>query len=477
MDATATASLTVNAPEEVQRTFERLHGAYERMRYPTHATRLRWLRSLLELVEGHEVSLASAISADFGHRSRFEIALTEVFLSVVEIKHALKHLKGWMRPERVPTPLHLQPGRARIERQPVGVVGIICPWNYPLLLSISPTAGALAAGNRVLLKPSELTPRFADLLQKLVTQHFTADEFAVVTGTRELGAVVSRLPLNHLVFTGSTAIGREVAKAAAERLTPVTLELGGKSPAIIGSGAEPAKAARSVISGKMLNAGQTCIAPDYCLVPRPQLQRFASELADAAAKMFPDPVANPDYTSVINDEHLGRLRAYVEEARRSGATIVTLGPADPETRRMPLQIVVDPPAHLALMREEVFGPVLPVLPYETLDEAIAVANAASRPLALYFFGDDPIEQRRICCEIVAGGLTINDTLLHFAHPGLPFGGSGTSGMGAYHGQHGFRRFSHEKGIYEQSRWNLAPLLYPPYGKTAGRVLKLLRRLV
>jgi coniferyl-aldehyde dehydrogenase len=466
----------IDPSNEVQRAYERLRHACEYTRYPAYETRIRWLRSLQQLVEENEDRIVSSISGDFGHRSRYEIEATEIFVSMAEIKQALRHLKGWMRPERVRTPIYLLPGSAWIERQPVGVVGIISPWNYPLSLAISPASAALAAGNRVLLKPSELTPRFAELLKELVARYFVEDEVAVVTGTREVGESVCHLPLNHLFFTGSTAVGREVAKMVSENLTPVTLELGGKSPVIIGANVDLAKAARCVAFGKMINSGQTCIAPDYCLVPRAQLHIFASQLASAAATMFPDSGMNPDYTSIISDRHLDRLQTHVNEARQAGSKIVTLGAAVQQTRRMPLQIVVDPPMDSAVMREEIFGPVLPVLPYETFEGVIALINAGPRPLALYFFGDDPGQQRRISQEIVAGGVTINDTLWHFAHPHLPFGGSGASGMGAYHGAYGFRLFSHEKGVFKQSKWSPVSLLYAPYGKTAHRMLRLLRRL-
>jgi coniferyl-aldehyde dehydrogenase len=471
-----TAQLVAAAPDTfLLQQLERMREAQRREPMPDLRTRRRRLQSLRSLIEDNEERIADTISADFGNRSRFEIGLSEVFVSLAEIKHAQRHLRRWMRAKRVRTPWYLLPGRARVLRQPKGVVGIISPWNYPLFLAIPPIAGALAAGNRVLVKPSELTPRFSELLQELVASRFAQDEFAVVMGGVEVGQDFSRLPFDHLFFTGSTSVGREIAKAAAPNLTPVTLELGGKSPAIIGSDADLKKAARSIAIGKLLNCGQTCIAPDYCLVPRWEVDGFAHQLAEEAKRMYPDAVANPSYTSVVNDRHLRRLLSLTDEALQRGARVISVGEADPSSRKLPLHIVVDPPPDSALMREEIFGPVMPVVAYDTLADAISMVNAGPRPLALYFFGDDRREQERVLSQTVSGGVTINDTLWHIAHPALPFGGSGESGIGAYHGEHSFRLFSHEKGVYKQSKLSAAPLLHPPYGRMAESVLKLLRR--
>jgi coniferyl-aldehyde dehydrogenase len=402
-----------------------------------------------------------------------------VVTTIAEIKHTLRNLRRWMRPQRVSTPLFLFPARARIERQPVGVVGVISPWNYPVYLSIPPACGALAAGNLVLLKPSELTPRFAEMLQRLVAERFAEDEFRIAVGGREVGEALSRLPLDHLFFTGSTRVGRAVASAAAANLTPVTLELGGKSPAIVGSGNESGLSgiARRVVFGKLMNAGQTCIAPDYVYVPRASLRVFVDHLRDAAAALYPDAANNPQYTSLITDHSLERLAGFVEQARAAGVEVLTVGDVNPDARRMPLHIVVDPPSVSPLLREEIFGPVLPVLPYDSLDEVIQSISARPRPLALYYFGWDRREQRRILQETVSGGVTINDVLWHIAHPNLPLGGVGESGQGSYHGEFSFRSFSHEKAVLVQSRWAFSPLLHPPYGRAAHWTLKLLRKIV
>jgi coniferyl-aldehyde dehydrogenase len=461
---------------EVQRAFECLRGGYEREPFPEYAVRVRRLQSLLRLVERNEDRIAEAISADFGNRSRFETGLAEVFVSIAEIKYTLRHLRRWMRPKRVPTPIYMLPARARIQRQPLGVIGIISPWNYPLFLSLPAVCGALAAGNRVLLKPSELAPRFSDLLRVLVAERFAEDEWVVVTGGREVGEALSRLPLDHLFFTGSTASGREIARAAADKLTPLTLELGGKSPAIIGPGADLAKAARSIAAGKLINAGQTCIAPDYCLVQDSLVVPFANAVADAAREMFPHVESNPDYASIISDRHMERLHALIDSASDSATQIITTGSTPTQSRRLPLHIVVKPALDSSLMREEIFGPVLPIVPYARFDDALNFVRRGPRPLALYFFGDEGPARQRTLTDVACGGVTINDTLWHIAHPGLPFGGTGASGIGAYHGEFTFQRFSNEKGVFEQSKWTLAPLLQPPYGRTARLVLRILRRL-
>ncbi len=454
-------------------TVAAMRAAFAREPDPPLALRRQRLKILLALIADNEAAIADAISADFGNRSRFETALAEIFVTLADGRHTLRHLRQWMRPQRVSTPWYLLPGSARIVSQPVGVVGILSPWNYPLYLSLTPAIGALAAGNRVILKPSERTPRFSALLQSLVAANFPADLFSVLTGGRELGDALSRLPLDHLFFTGSTAVGREIAQAAAPNLTPVTLELGGKSPAILGARADLPAAARSIAVGKFLNAGQTCIAPDYLFVAAAHKDALIDALRRAASALLAH--AQQDYASIIDQRHYDRLALSLDEARAAGAHVIALAAADPATRTLPLTLVIDPPDGSTLMREEIFGPVLPIMTYTHIDEAIAFINRGERPLALYYFGNDAREQRRILRETVSGGVTINDTLWHIAHPGLPFGGAGASGIGSYHGEHSFRRFSHGKGVFTQSRLSAAPLLHPPYGRLAALTLKVLRR--
>ena len=460
-----------SSESELEAAFLRLKSAYRSEPYPAYEQRRQWLNSLERLLSENEDSICSAISADFGSRSRSEIQLAELFTSSVEVRHCLRHLRSWMRPRRVSTPWYMLPARAYVIAQPVGVVGVISPWNYPIFLSIPAAAGALAAGNRVLLKPSEMTPRTSELLQTLVARYFAPDVFTLVTGGPEIGKAVTRLPLDHLFFTGSTAVGREVARAAAENLTPTTLELGGKSPAVLGRGANLERAARSIVVSKLLNAGQTCIAPDYCFVREEQVEEFTQRLLRQERAMFSD-----EYTSIVSARHFDRLQSMLAEAVQAGARVLPSPPDSPETRSMPLKVVLNPPRDSRLMREEIFGPILPILTYRSIEEVVAHVSAGERPLALYYMGSDSAERRRLLHETVAGDVTVNDTLWHIAHPNLPFGGSGNSGQGAYHGEWSFRRFSHEKGVYQQSRWTAAPLLYPPFGKMFRATLGLLRRL-
>jgi coniferyl-aldehyde dehydrogenase len=465
---------------ELDRLFALQRAAFERERCPDLSTRRDRLRRLLRLVLDDEPALIAAIDADFGGRSAHETRLAELFVVASDAKRALDNLRRWMRPQQVPTPLHLLPGRAEIRRQPQGVVGIVSPWNYPLQLALVPAVGALAAGNRVLLKPSELTPRFSALLKERVSRHFSADEFAVVEGDAVVGQAFVALPWDHLFFTGSTAVGRQVARAAAENLTRVTLELGGKSPALFDADADFAAAAPRLASGKLLNAGQTCIAPDYALVPAARVNEFVTAVTVAVGRLYPTLASNPDYTSIINARHYARLLALVDDARKKGATIVSLNPAEDKLevggRKLAPALVVGVNDSMAIMREEIFGPLLPVEAYETLDEAIAKVNVRPRPLAFYYFGRNRARCERVLRETIAGGVTVNDTLWHFVHEELPFGGVGASGMGAYHGERSFVTFSHEKPVFHQPRVAGAKLLYPPYGATFEAVLALLRKL-
>ena len=461
---------------DVEHLFAAQRAAFERERYPTYAARRDRLSRLLLLVTGHERALCAAVDRDFGHRSTHETRLAELYVVATEARYALRHLRRWMRPRRVATPLKLLPGTARVVRQPLGVVGVISPWNYPVQLALAPVIGALAAGNRVMLKPSELTPATSVLLHQLVAGAFRADEFTVVTGDAETGAAFARLPFDHLFFTGSTAVGRKIALAAAENLTPVTLELGGKSPALFDADADFALAAPRLAVGKLLNAGQTCIAPDYALVPADRVDAFVAAISAAVARLYPSFAANPDYTTIVNDRHYTRLTRLIDDARAKGARIVALGGADPATRMLAPVLVVGATSEMAIMREEIFGPLLPVEVYATLDDAIATINARPHPLALYFFGGDAARRERVLHETLAGGVTVNDTLWHFVHEGLPFGGVGASGSGAYHGERSFVTFTHEKSVFAQSRASGARLLYPPYGKTFERMLALLSRL-
>ena len=467
-------------PSPLVDRFEAQRQAFGRQPFPTLAERRDRLQRLAALLDRHEAALVQAISADFSGRSPHETRLAEAFVVRAGLRHALRHLKGWMRERRVPTQLHFLPGRNRLLPQPLGVVGVVAPWNYPLQLSLGPALAALAAGNRVLIKPSELTPAFSALLERAVAETFAPDEMSVVTGDASVGQAFSHLPFDHLFFTGSTPVGRLVAQAAAANLTPVTLELGGKSPAIIDSSADLDEAAQRIAYGKLLNAGQTCVAPDYVLVPTGQGEALARRIARAAERMYPTLRDNPDYTAIVSPRHHARLRDMVAEAAGLGATIVQVNPANESleqgTRKIAPTLVLNPPAGARLMREEIFGPVLPILEVPSLDAAIAHVQQGDRPLALYWFGRDTAHRDRVLHETISGGVTVNDCLWHLGQEHQPFGGVGASGMGAYHGEWGFNTFSKLKPVFHQSRWAGTALFRPPYGATFERILGLLQRL-
>lgn len=464
--------------------FDAMRTASRRDQYPAWAIRADRLRRLRELVRVNRPAIAAAIHADFCNRPAQETALLEVFPSLAAIDDALRHGKRWMRVRRARTGLWFLPGRSRLMPQPLGVIGIVVPWNYPLYLAIGPLAGALAAGNRAMVKLSEYTPRFAALFATLVDRAFAADEVTVVTGDAEVARQFSGLPFDHLLFTGSTAVGHEVMRSAANHLTPVTLELGGKSPAIIGPHADFEHAVERILFGKLINAGQTCIAPDYVLVPAAQRERFAQVAARCVAQSYPALARDDgrgegqgDFTSIVSPRHFARLVSMVEAAQAAGARSVALSAAlpDAETRRFPPVLLFDVPADTMAMREEIFGPVLPVIGYASIEEVIAFVNARPRPLALYVFDRERRVIDAITQQTVAGGVTVNDTLYHVAQDDLPFGGVGASGMGAYHGKAGFETFSKLKPLFLQARLNGAGLLKPPYGKRFEAMVKLLIR--
>jgi coniferyl-aldehyde dehydrogenase len=465
---------------ELQRLFEVQRAAFARERYPDLRTRQDRLARLKALLVENEARFAEAVDRDFGDRSEHETRLAELYIVAAEIADAQAQLPRWMRTEPVSTPLHLLPGRARIERQPIGVAGIISPWNYPVQLALAPALGALAAGNRALLKPSDVTPATSELLRELVAARFDEDEFAVVLGDAKVGEAFTRLPFDRLFFTGSTAVGRRVALAAAENLTPVTLELGGKSPALFAPDADLALAAPRLMSGKLLNAGQTCIAPDYALVPADRLDAFVAAVTKAALALYPTFSKNPDYTAIVNERHFRRLTALLDDARAKGATVIPLNRSDAKpnsrTRKLPPALILGVDDSMAVMREEIFGPLLPIETYESIDDAVARISARPHPLAFYYFGREGKRSAKVLKETLAGGVTVNDTLWHFAHKNLPFGGVGASGAGAYHGEASFLTFTHRKPVFVQPRFAAAKLLYPPYGGAFETVLALLRKL-
>ena len=468
------------APGELARVHLSQRSAFAAERYPSLATRCDRLARLLALLRENEPAIVEAIDADFGGRSPHETRLGELMIVETAIRGAMRGLPRWMRARRVRTPLSLAPGRGAILPQPLGVVGVISPWNYPLQLALVPVAGAIAAGNRVMLKPSELTPRTSALLASEIARRFDEGELAVLVGDATLGAAFAATRFDHLFFTGSTTVGRQVARAAAENLVPVTLELGGKSPALVAPDADLDRAVPRVVAGKLFNAGQTCIAPDYALVPASMRDAFVAKVRETIARFYPTLRDNPDYSAIINDRHYARLTALVDDARARGATIVEVNAANEplprESRKLAPQIVLDVADDMAVMRDEIFGPLLPVETYASLDDAIARIDARPRPLAFYYFGERAATRERVLRQTIAGGVTVNDTLYHFAHEALPFGGVGESGNGAYHGERSFETFSNMKGVFYQSRLSPAYLLWPPYGKAFERLLALLKRL-
>lgn len=470
----------VKAQDRMQDLLDAQRAAFGRDMNPGHTVRSDRLGRLLAMTVQHEGEIAAAIASDFGHRSRHETVMAETFTVIAGARHARRHLRRWMREKRVTTPAYLLPGYSRVLLQPLGVVGIISPWNYPYQLALAPAIGALAAGNRVMVKPSEFTPRLAALLKEIVAKYFADDEMAVILGDADAGRAFAALAFDHLLFTGSTAVGREVAVAAARNLTPVTLELGGKSPAILDPDCDLARVAQQLAMGKLLNAGQTCIAPDYALVPESRLEEFVKALSGAAATLYPSVLRNPDYSSIASERQFRRLHGLIDDARSKGARVITVNPADErfddQARKLPLTLLLQTHDGMRAMQEEIFGPILPVVTYARIDEAIAHVNQGPRPLALYWFGDDTARRDRVLQQTLSGGVTVNDTLWHFCQENLPFGGVGASGSGAYHGEQGFLTFSRQKGVYFQRRLNAARLLYPPYGPRFEAVIRLLKRI-
>ena len=436
--------------------------AFQAQPMPSASQRIEWLQALRVILASEQQLIAETISADFSHRSHDETLLAELMPSLEGIDYACQRIKRWMKPSKRKVGLAFQPASAQVVYQPLGVVGVIVPWNYPLFLSIGPLTGALAAGNRVMIKMSENTPRTAQLLKELLARVFAEDLVCVVQGETDVAAAFSELPFDHLLFTGSTSVGKQVMRAAAKNLTPVTLELGGKSPAIISADVPLAEAAQRIAFGKTVNAGQTCVAPDYILVPHARVNEFVEAMRKAVLKFYPTLTDNPDYTAIINPQHLQRLQDSIEDATRQGATAIAIHP-EGQGQRLPLTLLLNVTDHMRVMQDEIFGPILPIVGYTSLDDALAYIRQRPRPLALYYFGYQRDEQQYVLNNSHAGGVCINDTLLHVAQHDLPFGGIGPSGMGQYHAHEGFLTFSHSKAVFSKQRFNAAKLIYPPYG--------------
>jgi coniferyl-aldehyde dehydrogenase len=473
----------MNEPDDARVLLEAQRNAFRMEGVVSARVRVDRLDRALDMLVTHEAEFCEAAASDFGQRPATLTRFMDVLPSVLALKHSRRHVHRWMRPQRqrVSLPAGAPGVRAEIVSQPLGVVGIVSPWNFPLTLTLGPLAGVLAAGNRCLIKPSELTAAVSSLLQRLAGKYFDARELAVVTGGAAVAEAFCRLPFDHLLFTGSTSVGRRVMAAAAPSLVPVTLELGGKSPAVIGRSADLARAVDRIMLGKLANAGQMCLAPDYVCMPHEMLDNFVQRARTWVGRVYPGLPSNPDYTNLVSDRHAERMQALVDDAIAKGAQVIRLAPQShsraPQSRMIAPTLILGATDEMQVMQEEIFGPLLPVRCYERIETSIADINSRPRPLALYYFGADRAEMQWVLEHTISGGVTINDIAMHFLAEELPFGGVGASGMGAYHGEHGFRRFSHARAVFRQTRLDVAGLvgLRPPYGRRAQRVLKLLIR--
>ena len=457
----------------------RQRAAHEQARPEPLAARRDRIERAMRLLKDNAEDLCKAMSADFGNRSPQQSMLTDIIGTVNFGKYCLKHLDKWARPDKrsVQFPLGLLGAKAEVRYEPKGTIGILSPWNFPVNLTFGPLMQIFAAGNRAMIKPSEFTERTSQLMQDLVERYFTAEECAVFTGGPEVAAAFSELPFDHLVFTGSTPTGSKVMESAAKNLVPLTLELGGKSPVVMGESADFAKAGERIALGKMMNAGQICLAPDYLYVPESKQDEAVHGVWQGTANMYPTLLENEDYASLVSDRHFDRLQEMVADARDKGAEVIEVNPGDEDfsntnARKMPLTILKNVTDDMLAMQEEIFGPVLPVKTYAKIDEAIDYVNRNDRPLGLYYFGQDRDEQERVLTRTISGGVTVNDVIFHVSMEDLPFGGVGASGMGSYHGVEGFREFSHARSIYTQPKIDIAKLggLKPPYGKTTDKTV-------
>jgi len=466
----------IDSPEnEAQRIFRRQREAYLAHPYPSLDERRERLRALEQVLLENRDAIASAIHQDFGHRAAEESLMLELFTSVDGIRHTLRKLPGWMRPERRRISLLFATGRGRVLPQPKGVVGIVSPWNYPLFLTVSPLADALAAGNRVMVKMATSSQNLCRLLHAKLGARLPEDVVAILPGVPARD--FSTLPFDHLLFTGSADAGRTVMRAAAENLTPVTLELGGKSPTIVCDDFDVAEAASRILYAKFVNAGQTCLAPDYVFVPEAAREGFVAAARRLLPERYPD-IKDSSYTSIIDEKSYRRLRATLEDAEAKGATLVPLVPGasfDEGLRKIPPHLVLDATDEMKILQEEIFGPLLPVKTYRDLDEVIAYVNAKDRPLGFYVFTHDRARQEKLLTSTLSGGVTINDCMLHVAQHELPFGGVGASGMGQYHGHAGFLEFSKLRPIFTSPRMAALKLFYPPYRPRHRRLVDALLR--
>ena len=466
------------AETSLRALFEKQRAAFRRGA-PDHSQRVAALGSLEAAVRDYRNEIVRATNEDFGGRARQETLLLELAPLVDAIRHTRKHLGGWMKPRRVRAGINFFPARARIIYQPLGVVGILGAWNYQTFLSLSPLVDVIAAGNHAMVKPSELAPKTAEVLQKMIAAIFPPEYIAVVNGDAQLAVEFTSLPFDHLLFTGSSRVGKLVMKAASENLTPVTLELGGKCPVIVHSEFPLRPAVERILTGKLYNAGQTCLAPDYVFVHESERDEFVRLASEVAEQLYPKWSGNPDYTHIISAQQFERLNGYIRDAVAHGAKTVPLGsretPTSTTDRLFTPVVLLDTKDSMLVMREEIFGPILPVLMYRELAEALEYVNTHERPLALYYFDHNARRIDHVLRATISGGVTINDVIYHIAQNNLPFGGVGASGMGHYHGRAGFQTFSKKKGVFLQSRFSTLKFLRPPYGTLTDRVIRWLLR--
>ena len=467
----------VTAEQYLEGLLEQQRQAYRKHPVPDYQSRVRDLNNLARLLKDHRGEILQAISDDFGNRSQHETLLCEYNLLLGDIQHTLKKLKKWMKPQKRPVDINLHPGaRNRVIPQPVGVVGVIVPWNFPLNLSIGPLVGILAAGNRAMIKMSTNSSRLTALLAGVSEQYFPSDQVVFINEQgQSLGRLFAALPFDHLIFTGSTDTGRKVMASAAQNLTPVTLELGGKSPAVVAEDYPLAQAAGRIMQAKLLNAGQICTTVDYLFLPENQRDQFVELARNLVAERYPD-LGSQDYTSIIDDESYQRLWATVEDARAKGARVIRLsdGEGNEQQRKFPPHILLDVTDEMDVMQREIFGPLLPIKTYRTLDEVIAYITERPRPLALYPFTRDAAVRDRLIERVISGGVTVNHCLLHVGQHDLPFGGVGASGMGHYHGYDGFLTFSKLRPVHHQGPWDTMAMFLPPYGPKTNRMLGLIQ---
>ncbi|WP_225008795.1 MULTISPECIES: coniferyl aldehyde dehydrogenase [Novosphingobium] len=460
---------------------ERQRKAFTAARPEPLSVRNDRLERCFAMMKDHGEAFARAMSEDFGHRSHEQSMMTDIMPSVSLLRYCQKNLKKWAKPEKrhVNFPLNLLGAKAEVRYEPKGVIGIVAPWNFPVQLTMGPLIQSFAAGNRAMIKPSEFTEQTSELMAELFPKYFSDEEVSVVLGGADVAQAFCSLPFDHLLFTGATNIGKHVLHAAADNLVPVTLELGGKSPTIVSRSADLKRAAERIALGKMMNAGQICLAPDYMLVPEELEARAIDAVRDGVSAMYPSLLANDDYTSVINARHRQRLQGLIDDALDKGAEAVVVNPANEDFastngNKMPLTILRGVNDQMRVMQEEIFGPVLPVKTYRGIGEAIDYINDHDRPLGLYYFGEDEGEREQVLTRTISGGVTVNDVIFHVSADDLPFGGVGPSGMGSYHGVEGFRTFSHGRSVYRQPKIDLAKLagLKPPYGAATQRTLKM-----